>query len=233
MVSNPTILHIETAANSCSVALSWGSKLLAEAVSKTKHAHESRILLLIEQCLMASKLHRKDLQGIAVSIGPGSYTGLRIGLSTAKGLCYALNLPLIEVGTLSIIAAEPIERFGANFNAYIPMIDARRNEVYTSVLAPSSNVIQADHTFLIAQDSIADLESQFGNICFCGTGSFKIPEFAKLNTSQIYNNAPLAASMIPFAIKKWQAQSFINIFSASPTYLKSPNITMAKPRINR
>jgi len=229
MALQPYILLIESATDICSVALIRGNELISEAVSKKKYAHESRIIILIEQCLLTAKIDALSLDCIAVSIGPGSYTGLRIGLSTAKGLCFGLNIPLICINTLSIIAVEPIHKYEQRYKVYMPMIDARRDEVYASLIDPLGNVIQDDQPFIINKESVAQLEQEFESICFCGTGCFKVSPFT--NVSTIHSNFPIASQMGLLALKKWKEKNFTNIFSASPSYLKKPNITTAKTRI--
>ena len=124
------ILSIETSTTLCSVALHRSGHLLDTRESMEEGAHAKQLTLLIQALLASQAISGKDLDAIAVSAGPGSYTGLRIGLSTAKGLCFGLDKPLIALDTLKILANS---RKGKAFEYFIPMIDARRMEVYTAV----------------------------------------------------------------------------------------------------
>ncbi len=134
------ILCIETSAALCSVAIYTPKQIFYLENTKTL-AHAEFLAPLIETCLQNANLKPKDIQAVAISGGPGSYTGLRIGCSTAKGLCYALNIPLIAIDTLQIIAQAAINE-NANYDYYWPMIDARRMEVYHTIFDKTLNAIQ-------------------------------------------------------------------------------------------
>ena len=128
------ILSLETSSTVCSVALAQDGHLIGSSELRLEKSHSSHITVLIQQLLENTGFTEKDLSAVAVSGGPGSYTGLRIGTSTAKGLCYALNIPLIAVSTLQAMAQETVQ-FMPNPETYFfcPMIDARRMEVYTAL----------------------------------------------------------------------------------------------------
>ncbi|NJN34911.1 MAG: tRNA (adenosine(37)-N6)-threonylcarbamoyltransferase complex dimerization subunit type 1 TsaB [Saprospiraceae bacterium] len=129
------ILNIESATNICSVSIARAGVVQAIFETNTNN-HASEITLLIEQCIAATGVALNELDAIAVSHGPGSYTSLRVGASTAKGICYALNKPLIAVDTLHALAHGAYLEFGDKTTLYCPMIDARRMEVYTAIYAP-------------------------------------------------------------------------------------------------
>ena len=124
------ILNLETATKNCSVSISQNGKtILCKEMAEAGYSHAERLHVFIEECLKESNLTFKDLSAIAVSKGPGSYTGLRIGVSAAKGLCFALDLPLIAVDTLQVLAS----KLTISEGVIIPMIDARRMEVYSAI----------------------------------------------------------------------------------------------------
>ena len=124
------ILNIETATKNCSVSLAKeGKTILCKEIAEEGYSHAERLHVFIEDLVQEAGIHFKDIQAIAVSQGPGSYTGLRIGVSAAKGLCYALNVPLIAVDTLQVLASQVQVEDGL----IIPMIDARRMEVYSAI----------------------------------------------------------------------------------------------------
>lgn len=127
------ILSIETATPACSVALHRGSELLGSRHITIERSHSSLLTVLIEEVMQAAEVPYRNLDAIAVSRGPGSYTGLRIGVSVAKGLCFALDKPLLSVDTLKAMAHGVIKKQGDEQALYCPMIDARRMEVYSAV----------------------------------------------------------------------------------------------------
>src|SRR6478609_5772251 len=136
------ILSLETSTTVCSVAIHRGQNLLASAEVHIEQSHASKLAVLIDDVRKLSGIELKELSAIAISSGPGSYTGLRIGTSTAKGLCYALGIPLISINTLEVLAHQMSEvNVGKAF--LCPMIDARRMEVYCLLMDNALNLIQA------------------------------------------------------------------------------------------
>lgn len=128
------ILNIETATKNCSVSLAKaGETILCKEIAEEGYSHAEKLHVFIEEILKETSVAMQDLKAIAVSKGPGSYTGLRIGVSTAKGLCYALDIPLISVDTLAVLAKQFTREKGYDGGYIVPMIDARRMEVYSSV----------------------------------------------------------------------------------------------------
>src|SRR6476620_11589990 len=132
------LLALETSSAVCSVALLLDGKLLGSSELRLEKSHSSHITVLIQQLLKNTGYTEKDLSGVAISGGPGSYTGLRIGTSTAKGLCYSLDIPLLAVSTLHVLAYEATKVLpDVETMLLCPMLDARRMEVYTCLLTPS------------------------------------------------------------------------------------------------
>ena len=148
------LLHLETATTNCSVALSQNGNLLhCIENNEADFRHSDHLHLFIEQLLKKAQIEAKQLSGVAVSMGPGSYTGLRIGVSSAKGLCYANDIPLIAVNSLEVLAAA----YSAQATDIpIPMFDARRMEVYALVLNAQKEVIQPTQAVIITPDSFQE-----------------------------------------------------------------------------
>ncbi|HEY4797814.1 MAG TPA: tRNA (adenosine(37)-N6)-threonylcarbamoyltransferase complex dimerization subunit type 1 TsaB [Bacteroidia bacterium] len=226
--SFPLILCLETSTKVCSVALGQNGKLLALKESlDEKYSHSENLTLYIEDVCRQAAVSLQEIDAVAISKGPGSYTGLRIGVSAAKGLCYALNKPLIAVNTLEAMAAGQISNLKSKVsNLYCPMLDARRMEVYCAVydenmkvVFPTSAII-VDENFiskvLYSQSSI--LNSQF---IFFGDGAEKCKEkIAQPNARFVGNIFPSAQHLIPLAEKNFSEKKFEDLAYFEPFYLK-------------
>src|SRR5574344_2800256 len=138
--TQPIILLLETATSVCSVALSCGDKVIVQEETSVPNAHSTRLSLLIDQAIKEANITYKDIAAVAVSKGPGSYTGLRIGVSTAKGFAYGLDIPLISIETLRILEKGAKRKFPES--GVVAMIDARRMEVYCEIYDSKGNVIK-------------------------------------------------------------------------------------------
>ena len=144
------ILNLETATKNCSVSISQdGKTILCKEMAEAGYSHAEKLHVFIEESLKESNLTFKDLSAIAVSQGPGSYTGLRIGVSAAKGLCFALNLPLISVDTLQVLASQ----LSITEGVVIPMIDARRMEVYSAIFTSKFDKIREVQAEILTENS--------------------------------------------------------------------------------
>lgn len=212
------ILSLETSTDVCSVALHDSNNLLAEAVLREPQAHASRLAPLIEQVAATSGVDFNKLNGIAVTSGPGSYTGLRIGTSTAKGLCYGLDIPLITVGTLELMA---FQVSGTNTSALLcPMIDARRMEVYCMVADPALKVLEEVSARVVDEATFAELLNA-NQVLFFGNGAAKCRSVIK-HTNAIFLDdvVPLAKSLGEIAQKKFNANEFEDLIGFKPFYLK-------------
>ncbi|MGC6471199.1 MAG: tRNA (adenosine(37)-N6)-threonylcarbamoyltransferase complex dimerization subunit type 1 TsaB [Flavobacteriales bacterium] len=210
------ILNIETATKSCSVALSKNGQLIGchEEVSE-RYSHSEQLTLFIQEVLTQNGLSQQDLDAIAFSSGPGSYTGLRIGLSTAKGLCYALEIPLISVSTLEAMAQLMIDKHPMKIMC--PMIDARRMEVYCALFGSIQNPITAK---VIDQDSFAE-ELEKYPLLFFGDGADKCQQV--LTHSNAYFELgiyPSARGMLELAFQKFSKKDFEDLAYYEPFYLK-------------
>lgn len=213
------ILSLETSTDVCSVAIHDKRKVLASIALREPQAHASKLGPLIERVMRESRASLKDLRAVAITNGPGSYTGLRIGTSTAKGLCYALDIPLISVGTLELLA------FQANAlnhgNAFLcPMIDARRMEVYCLVADAGLRIVEPVSAKVIDHNSFRELLSGH-KVLFFGNGSSKCREAIRHSNAIFLNDVfPAAASLGEIAYQKYTAGEFENLVEFKPFYLK-------------
>ena len=214
---NNYILHLETATKVCSVALSNNGVVLSskEEVADS-FIHSEALTLFIEDVMSEANVLLSDLSAISISSGPGSYTGLRIGLSTAKGLCFALNIPLISVETLPAL-----KELASNQDLnVIPMLDARRMEVYAQVFASNGTILQT----LDAIELDATTFSEFEPFLVCGDGAAKCKEMWS-DRNIIWKDDLLcsAKGQAKIAFEKFQQNEFENLAYFTPIYLKDAN----------
>ena len=212
------ILCIETATTNCSVALGKNGKLLAlKEDYSSNYSHAERLHLFIEEILKENDLKPANLSAIAVSKGPGSYTGLRIGVSAAKGLCFALDLPLIAIPTLRSLALQ-VKQEKDGF--IIPLLDARRMEVYTAGFTSENKKVFDTRAEILVPDSFSKyLEN--ANVTFIGSG---VEKFSKIcnhpNATFIEGKLPSASQMVALAEEKLQKEKFEDVAYFEPYYLK-------------
>lgn len=218
-----TILNIETSADVCSVALSSDGFILLHREEWQSHNHAARLGGFIKECLDHLKEHGMRLDAVAVSMGPGSYTGLRIGLSEAKGLAYALGIPLIGVDTLELLVAH-VMFSGAELPEdalYVPMVDARRMEVFTAVYDLGLNEVKAAQPMVLDGDSFGDVLAQGVPVAFFGSGSDKAVELIRHPGALFISGVvPLATDMVALAEKAWRDRRFLDLAYSVPRYLK-------------
>lgn len=217
------ILFIETATPVCSVALAKNKKLLGVKESSKKNSHSEIVTVFIDELLKENSVDFKDLDVIAVSKGPGSYTGLRIGVSTAKGMCYALDIPLISVNTLHSLACGTASNFKMKSDLpilFCPMLDARRMEVYCALFDENMNEVRETKAEIIEPDSFQTyLDSN--QVFFFGDGSDKCKEVIKHSNAVFLDDIfPTAANMMHIAFDKFQNQQFEDVAYFEPFYLK-------------
>lgn len=215
------LLHIETSTTMCSVALSEHEKLLGVKEINEGYTHAENLHVFIHDLLNETRVQPSDLSAIAVSKGPGSYTGLRIGVSAAKGLAYALNLPLISVDTLQVMSAQAAKTTGAGEGFFCPMLDARRMEVYTAVYDSKLNRLAEIQALIVDEHSIAQF-SPYPNLYFFGDGMNKCRSLLSTlgNADFIENIVPSAKDMISLAYTKYKNKSFEDVAYFEPFYLK-------------
>jgi len=226
------ILNIETATTVCSVSLSQNEEVLFSKELNEGFTHAENLHLFIEQALKETRLKANQLNAIGVSKGPGSYTGLRIGVSTAKGLAYALNIPLISVDTLQIMAGSVLSKIMEPDAFYCPMIDARRMEVYTAVF-DSHLKIKTEIEALIVDELSIEKFKDYQKIYYFGDGAAKCqPLLSQLkNTEFIEGISPTAAHMTKLVHTKYLHKTFENIAYFEPFYLKNFMILKKKVKI--
>jgi tRNA threonylcarbamoyladenosine biosynthesis protein TsaB len=227
----PLILNLETATEVCSVSLSKGEEILALKEAAGPNAHSKVITILIEECLHEARLALSELNGVAVSSGPGSYTSLRVGISTAKGICYALRIPLIAVDTLQALALAAYRQKKDEAVLYCPMIDARRMEVYCALFDHKNMVVAGVSSEIITENSFQDFFASGRRIVFFGNGSEKCKSILESECAGFIPVSCSANHLPHFSSKAFMAGSFVNLAYFSPNYLKAPNITTSKQKL--
>lgn len=218
------ILNIETATKNCSVALAKdGKTILCKEIAEEGYSHAERLHVFIEAIIKDAGLALQDLSAIAVSQGPGSYTGLRIGVSAAKGLCYALDIPLIAVDTLQALAAQVTISSGL----IIPMIDARRMEVYSAIFGPTLEKKREVLAQIIDDNSFEDREE---TLYFVGDCTDKCkPVLTKENHVFLEEIVyPSAKEMSAISFEKFKINDTVDVAYFEPYYLKDFMITAPK-----
>ena len=218
------ILNIETATKNCSVALSKNGETIAlREIAEEGFSHAEKLHVFIEEIISEKAISFQDLNAIAVSQGPGSYTGLRIGVSSAKGLCYALNIPLIAVDTLQSLAAQ----ISIPNGLIIPMIDARRMEVFSATFDGQLNTIQAVAAEIITEDSYKELEQE---IHFIGDGASKCKAFLNKSNFIFHDNIiyPSAKEMSFLSFEKYKKSDTVDVAYFEPLYVKDFMLTKKK-----
>ena len=214
------LLCIETSGKNCSVALFEGLQLVSiREVHTEQFSHSENLHVFIEQVLKESNLQPKAIKAIAISAGPGSYTGLRIGVATAKGLCYGWDIPLIALPTLHILAEQVSYEF-TDIEYIIPMIDARRMEVFTAVYSHDFSPILGERAEILTESTF-DTYLNKGKTIFLGDGITKFQAICKHKNAYFWENKfPSAKQMGRLALEKYQAQAFEDIAYFEPFYLK-------------
>lgn len=224
----PKILSIETATTVCSVAITYGQEVLAEEKLFSERSHANELTLLIEKNLKKIGLGLDEIDALALSEGPGSYTGLRIGTSTAKGICYALGIPLIAVSTLQAMALEMARNQNIMDGILCPMIDARRMEVYTATYKFDMTELIEPTPMVLDQDSFKETLSKH-SVFFGGNGSTKFKELIHEPKVQFYPDlSPSAWAVGLLAEEKYLKQEFEDLAYFEPKYLKAFQATKPK-----
>jgi tRNA threonylcarbamoyladenosine biosynthesis protein TsaB len=211
------ILNIETSTTNCSVSLSFeGETLVLKEDYDKNYSHAERLHVYIDAVLNQAQIKPSQLDAIAVSKGPGSYTGLRIGVSTAKGLCFALDKPLIAISTLEALA----HQVKTNKGIIIPMLDARRLEVYSAVFDSSCNRLRETQAQVLNEDSFKSYLDE-GNVTFIGNGVAKTKELiTHKHAIFIEDKLPSANNMSQLAYIKFKKNDIEDVAYFEPYYLK-------------
>jgi len=221
------ILSIETSASYCSVALSTENRLLSLRESDAANDHASKLMYHIDTCLKDAGVAMRDLKAVAISQGPGSFTGLRVGASTAKGLCYALDIPLIAISTLAALADQALLRTEALL--CIPMIWARKKEVYTAIYDRQAKMIFQEQVVDLVTDWHKSINGDMADqVVFCGNGA---PIYQEIQGQNRINQVEIqysATNLIGPATAKHIKKDYCVASEFAPSYLKSPHITQAR-----
>lgn len=220
------ILCLETSGKQCSVALSADGFCSHAIATDGDWSHSEKITLLINQLLKDQSMDFSDLDAIALSKGPGSYTGLRVGASAAKALCYAQEIPLIAIDTLKIISWPHLTNLNDD-QVIIPMIDARRQEVYYNIYDKDLIEKQPTTNLILEPDSF----KAYSNAIFCGDGAEKASKILDSKNGRFEFDTILAKNMCFLSFDALKHKKFEDIAYFNPFYLKPPNITKSKKSI--
>lgn len=228
----PYILNIETATDVCSVALSAEGKIVFAKESTEERSHANILGVFVEETMQYVRCNGLRIDAVAVSCGPGSYTGLRIGVSEAKGLCYGLRVPLIAIKTLEIMAQQIINRADIERDTLLcPMIDARRMEVYAAIYNSNLETIRNTSADIVDNTTYQEYLKD-GKVAFFGNGSAKCKkEIIDSNAVFIDNIYPKAEDMVDLAEFAFAQKNFVDIAYFEPFYLKDFVTTTPKNKV--
>lgn len=229
------ILNIETSGKYCSVALVKDGMLEWEAVDGKEMNHAVILGQYVEKALDEVARKEEKLDAVAVSMGPGSYTGLRIGLSMAKGLCFSLDVPLIGIRTLEVLAVKAMFRneVWEGDEIIVPMVDARRMEVYTAAFDFSLNEVKPERAEILTGESCSELAGR-RSVLFIGDGSEKFKEvYRGANGRWLGASEPRARDMNALAEKKFRDRDFLDLAYSTPDYIKEYQATISKNKVLR
>lgn len=225
------LLHIETSTSVCSVAVSVNGEPLFEKASFDGPSHAALLGVFVEEAMAVLKDKSFTLDAVAVGGGPGSYTGLRIGTSVAKGICFGYGIPLISIPTLEIMASGAVRKINDPQALYCAMLDARRMEVYAAVY---------DHTLRVVREVAADIVTPEtyapylagGKVCFFGNGAAKTRKVITSPQAVFLENIhPLASEMIPLAENAFRNNRFEDVAYFEPFYLKEFIATVPRNKV--
>ena len=229
------ILNIETSGATCSAALTAEGMVLPHREDFNGRNHAALLSGFIKHCLDHAREHEISLEAVAVSLGPGSYTGLRIGLSEGKGLAYALDIPMIGINTLELLATRVMFSVDGidSDTIFVPMIDARRMEVYTAAYDFALTPLMAPQPLVLDADSYADLRATGRPILYFGSGAEKAQEvFAATPSAQYVPDVDaVAVDMVALAERAYARRDFIDTAYSTPFYLKDFQATKPKNKV--
>lgn len=224
------IINIDTSTNFCSVALAIDGEVVAGYESSEKMDHSKTLAPFVEKCVAYSREKGIKIDAVAVTIGPGSYTGLRIGLSLAKGLAYGMDIPLITLSSLMVMAVRAMFTYPelSGEEIIVPMIDARRMEVFTGIYDCGLNNIESEKAMILDSNSFSDLSDK-GKILFIGDGTEKFKNLYPCeNAEWLGAGLPHAKYMVTLSEKYFREKRFSDVAYTTPSYLKDYQATTPK-----
>lgn len=227
------ILNIETSTSVCSVCLAKDGEIIKLKENNEANNHSANLLPFIEEILKEAGVKATELEAISISQGPGSYTGLRIGVSSAKGLCYGLGKPLIAISTLKAMAAGAQEKYNNNADfLFCPMIDARRMEVYAAIFDNNLNLIKSVEAVIVEENSFAK-ELENNQVVFFGDGAMKCKDLLDKNTNAQFDSELVASAayMAKLSEQSFNSNKFEDVAYFEPFYLKDYVAGVSKNKV--
>ena len=217
---NEIILHLETSSTVCSVAISEGKKVIANKEINDGYTHAENLHEFVSECVKECGISMKNLNAVAVSKGPGSYTGLRIGVSAAKGYAVALSIPLLSVNSLVVLSSQAKKISADSESLFVPMIDARREEVYSGLLDGDLNFLKETSAVILTEET-TNFFPHNQPFYFFGSGAEKAKSYMdKYQAKFLPDIEASAIHMVEPAVKKFQNAEFEDVAYFEPFYLK-------------
>lgn len=222
------ILNIETSSRICSVALEHAGEVIFHKESEESMQHSTLLAPYVDEAVKTLRRRGENLDAVAVSIGPGSYTGLRIGLSLAKGLCFSQEIPLIGVSTLQILAVKAMFKnvVWTGDELIVPVIDARRDEVYTAVYNFGLDALMQPQPLILDGGSYSDYADK--KLIFIGDAVEKVERITGLKNAEFLYAEPIALDMTALSEKALREGKFLDLAYSTPEYLKEFQATTPK-----
>ena len=225
------ILLLETSTSLCSAALSEDSRVLQYREAEGRNVHSSLAAVLVRDILEAAGLRAVDCDAVAISKGPGSYTGLRVGVSTAKGLCFGAGIPLIGIGTPEVLVAQAVAEglLPTGCRHIVPMIDARRMEVYSAVFTPEAQQLTEVTPTIVTEESFADILAEGSPVLFIGDGAEKCRDILGTHPNAVFVQCcPKASAMAAPTTAAYNEKRFEDVAYFEPFYLKDFIATVSR-----
>ncbi len=223
------IILIETSTGLCSTAIAEEGRIVCYRESAANRAHASLTAVFIDEMLRERGCTLKECSAVCISEGPGSYTGLRVGVSTAKGLCFGADIPLLSVGTLEVLVNQALQTH-THLKYIVPMIDARRMEVYTAVFDGKGTRLTPTEAKVIDSGSFSDILGQ-GQVLFIGDGAGKCEGTITHPNAHFLQTCPKASAMLEPAVRELQEKRFKDVAYLEPFYLKDFVATVSRKKL--
>ncbi len=223
------IILIETSTGLCSTAIAEEGRIVCYRESAANRAHASLTAVFIDEMLRERGCTLKECSAVCISEGPGSYTGLRVGVSTAKGLCFGADIPLLSVGTLEVLVNQALQTH-THLEYIVPMIDARRMEVYTAVFDGKGTQLTPTEAKVIDSGSFSDILGQ-GQVLFIGDGAGKCEGTITHPNAHFLQTCPKASAMLEPAVRELQEKRFKDVAYLEPFYLKDFVATVSRKKL--